>query len=104
MDRHWVRCRSETREGSIPCSHVSEATGIGRLSDGQDVFVVSSDFDGEQAGDLALRRGTLVVSTARVDDHWSRGRAVFPDGSFSTEGVFPPAFCWRLDSARLGHA
>ena len=57
MDRHWVRCRSETREGAIPCSHVSEVTGIPRLGADQDVFVVSNDFDGEQEGDLTLKRG-----------------------------------------------
>ncbi len=61
VDRHWVRCRSDTREGLIPGSNVAEVTGIGKLDAGQDVYVVSSDFEGEQEGDLALKRGNSFL-------------------------------------------
>ncbi len=103
VDRHWVRCRGESRSGLIPSSNVSEVSGIGRLRDGQDILVAVNDFEGEQDGDLTLRRGQLVVTSGRVDEQWSRGRALAPDGSAPAEGdpegVFPTSFCWRMDNS-----
>ncbi len=58
VDRHWVRCRkSRGLEGSVPSSHVTEATEIGQLAEGTEIFLAVSNFDAQQEGDLALKRG-----------------------------------------------
>lgn len=56
VDRIWVRCRTQTREGTIPSANVTEVQ-LERLRQGERVFVVNSDFQAEQDGDLNLDRG-----------------------------------------------
>ena len=63
VDRHWVKCQTEHREGLIPTSHVTPVEGIPKLEDGQSLFMAISDFNPEADGDLHLKRGTLFFRT-----------------------------------------
>lgn len=91
IDRHWLLCRTQTRSGSIPSSHVTEVD-IGHVDYGSKIFVANSNFDGEQEGDLTLARGTLVIGYEAVDQAWFKGKTLSGE-----HGVFPISFCWELD-------
>ena len=57
IDRHWVKCKIESREGLIPSSHITEVENIPRLSKNQHIFVSTSDYSAEEEGQLYFRHG-----------------------------------------------
>ena len=61
VDRHWVKCRREFREGLIPSSHVTQVENIPKLSKGQALFLTTSGYIAERAGDLSFERGMLQL-------------------------------------------
>jgi len=79
----------------VPNSHVVEENRIGRLKEGAEVMLAVADFHGEQEGDLRFTKGTLLLSSKRVDEHWCEGRTL--DGA---SGAFPVSYCASLDPGR----
>ena len=97
VDKIWLRCATGgpagRREGAVPSANLTPVD-VGVHAAGTRIFVADSEFRPEEAGDLHLARGAVVVGTARVDDCWHRGRTL--DGR---EGTFPPSYCWEPDPA-----
>ena len=58
VDRHWVFCKTEHREGVVPTSHVTEQS-IEDLDEDQSIFMAQCSMAGRP--DLTVNKGELSV-------------------------------------------
>eukprot|EP00092_Neocalanus_flemingeri_P047053 GFUD01053191.1.p1 GENE.GFUD01053191.1~~GFUD01053191.1.p1 ORF type:complete len:171 (-),score=27.88 GFUD01053191.1:65-577(-) len=116
IDRYWVECKLDLRQGLLPSANVTPVE-ILPLQNGQKICVVRSEYFAQHPGDMALRKGDLVVTSGDEDENasWIKGTVLLEKRTgfcWGSEGMFPINLCWQpdpkyymsstLDSDKLG--
>ena len=77
VDRHWVRCRMESREGLIPSSHITQVENFPKISQSQYIFKSTTDYPAQGNGQISFKKGKqsyfsndLSVSKCFIIDHF----------------------------------
>ena len=67
VDRHWVKCRMESREGLIPSSHITQVENIPKISQNQCIFKSTRDHPAQGNGQISFKKGKYVIKLKNID-------------------------------------
>lgn len=90
VDRQWLYGVSNRRTGNFPSNFVIELK-VPPLQNAKELFAAANDFAAQEVGDLAFKKGDLIVGINAVDANWWNGEC---NGQV---GIFPVTHVWRMD-------
>ncbi|XP_041365294.1 LOW QUALITY PROTEIN: dynamin-binding protein-like [Gigantopelta aegis] len=82
VDDNWLRGQLDCLEGNFPSNFV-ESISLPNVEPGQKIFVAIDEFPADEAGDLALNTGDIILGMKEIDENWWQG------ANGSNAGIFP---------------